>query len=80
VAEVLKPPRGGFVRIVGCGEFVLKFLSGRGPHGSLSVDPEVGAPQADIFFYYKRALMRATALDQHRMVTIQHSHSASLSM
>ena len=52
------------MRIVGYGEFVLKFLSGHGPHGSPSIDPEVGAPQADIFFHYKMALMRATAVDQ----------------
>jgi hypothetical protein len=64
VAELLKPPRGGFLRPFGCGEFIREFLSGRCPNGSPSVDPEVGAPQADVFFFYKRALMRATAVDQ----------------
>jgi hypothetical protein len=64
VPELLRPPRGGFLRSVGCAEFIWKFLLGQGPHGSPAIDPEVGAPQADIFYYYKRALMRATALDQ----------------
>jgi len=64
VAELLRPPRGGFLRSVGCAEFIWKFLLGQGPHGSPAIDPEVGAPQADIFYYYKRALMRATAVDQ----------------
>jgi hypothetical protein len=64
VAELLKPARGGFLRSVGCAEFIWKFLLGQGPHGSPAIDPEAGAPQADIFFYYKRALMRATAVDR----------------
>ena len=64
MAELLKPTRGGFLRVIGCGEFVREFLLGRGPLGSPSIDPEVGAPQSDIFFFYKRGLMRATALDQ----------------
>jgi len=64
VAELLKPARGGFLRVIGCGEFVREFLLGNGPLGSPSIDPEVGAPQADIFFCYKRALMRAMAVDQ----------------
>ena len=37
---------------------------GSGPYGSPVIDPEVGAPQADIFHHYKMALMRATALDR----------------
>ena len=64
MAELLKPARGGFLRSVGCAEFIWKFLLGQGPHGSPAIDPETGAPQADIFFYYKRALMRATAVDR----------------
>jgi hypothetical protein len=52
------------LRSVGCAEFIWKFLLGQGPHGSPAIDPETGAPQADIFFYYKRALMRATAVDR----------------
>jgi len=37
---------------------------GNGPYGSPSIDPNIGAPQADIFYYYKMALIRATALDK----------------
>jgi hypothetical protein len=37
---------------------------GNGPYGSPSIDPEVGACQADIFYHYKVALIRATALDR----------------
>ena len=62
--ELLRPKRGGFIRVIGCGEFVKAFLMGRGPLGSPAVDPTVGAPPADMFFHYKRALMRATAIDQ----------------
>jgi len=28
------------------------------------IDPETGAPQADIFYHYKMALMKATAVDR----------------
>jgi len=63
LAELLKPTRGGFLRPFGCGWFVREFLLGHAPAGSPAIDPGVGAPQADIFFHYKRALMRATALD-----------------
>ena len=59
----LRPTRGGFMRAIGCGQFVREFLLGHGVLGSPVVNPEVGAPQSDIFFHYKRALMRATALD-----------------
>lgn len=64
MAELLKPARGGFLRSIGCGEFIWKFLLGHGPNGSPPIDPEVGAPQADIFYHYKMALMRSTALDR----------------
>lgn len=64
MAELLRPPRGGFLRSFGCAEFIWRFLSGKGPHGSPTIDPEVGAPQADIFHHYKMALMRATAVDR----------------
>jgi hypothetical protein len=64
VAELLKPARGGFLRSVGCAEFIWKFLLGQGPHGSPAIDPDTGAPQADIFYHYKMALMRATAVDR----------------
>ena len=37
---------------------------GRGPNGSPMIDPNIGAPQADLFRYYKMALRKATALDR----------------
>jgi len=64
VVEPLRPARGGFLRPFGCGSFIKAFLMGSGPYGSPVIDPEVGAPQADIFHHYKMALMRATALDR----------------
>ncbi len=60
----LRPARGGFLRPFGCGWFIREFLMGSGPYGSPKIDPEVGAPQAESFHYYKMALMRATALDR----------------
>ena len=64
MAELLRPARGGFLRPFGCAWFVREFLMGRGPYGSPQIDPEVGAPQADIFYHYKMALIRATAVDR----------------
>ncbi len=64
MALQLKPARGGFLRPFGCGWFIREFLLGRRPNGSPMIDPDVGAPQADIFHHYKMALMRATALDR----------------
>ena len=60
----LKPKRGGFLRPFGCGWFVREFLSGNAPFGSPAIDPNVGTPQADIFYQYKNALRRATAMDR----------------
>ena len=37
---------------------------GHSPNGSPQVAPDVGAPQADIFYHYKMALRKATALDR----------------
>ena len=37
---------------------------GCAPNGSPQVTPDVGAPQADIFYHYKMALRKATALDR----------------
>jgi DNA-binding PadR family transcriptional regulator len=59
----LRPGRGGFLRPFGCGWFIREFLMGRGPEGSLKIDPEVGACQEDIFYHYKKALHRAYAED-----------------
>jgi hypothetical protein len=64
IVEALKPKRGGFLRPFGCGWFIREFLMGNGPYGSPTINPDVGAPQADIFHHYKMALMRATALDR----------------
>jgi hypothetical protein len=64
VVELLKPRRGGFLRPFGCGWFVREFLMGNGPNGSPRIDPIMGAPQADIFYHYKRTLAQATGLDR----------------
>ena len=64
MVELLRPVRGGFLRPFGCGWFIREYLLGKGPYGSPAIDPDVGAPQADIFHHYKMALMRATALDR----------------
>jgi len=64
VVELLRPVRGGFLRPFGCGWFIREFLLGHGANGSPRINPDVGAPQADIFHHYKLALMRATALDR----------------
>jgi len=60
----LRPKRGGFLRAFGCGWFIRDFLLGKGPYDSPKIDPDVGAPQADIFHHYKLALMKETALDR----------------
>jgi len=60
----LKPKRGGFLRPFHSGIFIRDFLMGKGPFGSARINPEEGAPQADIFFYYKNAQRRATAFDR----------------
>jgi len=64
MVEAVRPTRGGFLRPFGCGWFIREFLLGNGPNGSPRTDPDVGAPQADIFHHYKRALAHATALDR----------------
>lgn len=73
MVELLRPTRGGFLRPFGCGWFIWEFLMGNGPHGSPRIDPKVGAPQADIFYHYKMALMRAAALD--RAVRTEEKHA-----
>jgi len=64
LVELLKPVRGGFLRPFGCSWFIREFLLGKEPYSSPKIDPEIGAPQADIFREYKLALMKATALDR----------------
>jgi hypothetical protein len=63
MVELLRPERGGFLRPFGCGWFIREFLLGHAPEGSPIVDPNAGVPQADVFYHYKMALLRATALD-----------------
>ena len=60
----IRPSRGGFLRPFGCGWFIREFLLGKGPEGSRVIDPEQGAPQADINYEYKEALARATARER----------------
>ena len=64
MAMRLMPNRGGFLRPFGCGWFIREFLLGNGPEGSTPIDPERGAPQADINYEYKEALARATARER----------------
>jgi len=59
----VRPNRGGFIRAFGCGWFIREFLLGHAPEGSPTIDPEVGSPQADIFYHYKLALFRSYAED-----------------
>ena len=60
----LKPKRGGFLRPFGCGWFIREFLTGNAPYGSPVIISSIGAPQADIFHYYKEALRQTTAMDR----------------
>ena len=64
MVEALRPRRGGFLRPFGCGWFIREFLMGHSPYGSPAIDPGAGAPQADIFHYYKNALLHTTAQDK----------------
>jgi hypothetical protein len=64
----IRPTRGGFLRPFGCGWFIREFLLGKGPEGSRVVNPEQGAPQADINFEYKEALARATARERSERI------------
>ena len=60
----LKPKKGGFLRPFGCGWFIREYLSGNAPYGSPAISPTIGAPQADIFHYYKMALIGEWAMDR----------------
>lgn len=63
MVTAIRPSRGGFLRPFGCGIFIRDFLAGRAPFGSPAIDPGRGACQADIFYHYKGALLRAYAED-----------------
>ena len=60
----VRPSKGGFLRPFGCGWFIREFLLGHAPEGSPAIELEKGAPQADIFSNYKKALIRETAMDR----------------
>ena len=62
-SPLVRPNKGGFLRAFGCGWFIREFLSGKGPYGALWIDPQNGAPQADIFYHYKRTLAQETATE-----------------
>lgn len=64
MVEPLKPSRGGFLRPFGCGWFIREYLLGHGPYGSPMIDPDAGAPQADIFYHYKMSIRNEAALDR----------------
>ena len=68
MVELLSPIRGGFMRPFGCGWFIREFLLGKGPEGSKAINPDRGAPQADINYEYKEALARATAREHAERV------------
>lgn len=63
MVETLKPPKRGFLRFFGCGEFIRDYLWGYGPHGSAMIDQQRGAPIEDIRFEYNDALLRAHVAD-----------------
>jgi hypothetical protein len=71
----LRPSKGGFLRPFGCAVFVREFLMGNAPFGSPSVDPKIGAPQSDIFHFYKKALIQEIAIDR---ATREEERSAKL--
>ena len=64
MVERVRPARGGFLRPFGCGWFIREFLMGHGPNGSPQIDVSVGAPQSDICYHYKQALLKAIAIDR----------------
>lgn len=63
MAEQLIPQRGGFIKPFGCGWFIRECLLGHAPEGSPVIDPQRGACQQDLFYYYKLALHHAYAQD-----------------
>jgi hypothetical protein len=64
MVTALRPERGGFLRPFGCAYFIREYLMGHGPEGSPYIDPDIGAPQTDINYQYKSALVRAIARDR----------------
>ena len=64
MVTTLRPARGGFIRPFGCAWFIREFLAGHAPEDSPTIDPDIGAPQTDINYQYKSALVRAIARDR----------------
>jgi hypothetical protein len=60
----LRPKRGGFLRPFHTGHFIKDFLMGNAPFGSPPIHPDIGAPQCDIFYFYKQARLRFTAIEK----------------
>jgi len=63
MALAVRPSSGGFLRPFGTAWFIVEFLKGNGPEDATRIDPDVGAPIADIHYEYKSALHRAHARD-----------------
>ncbi|MCL0065984.1 hypothetical protein M1N79_03810 [Dehalococcoidia bacterium] len=61
VTELLRPNRGGFLRLIFLGIFIRDYLLGMGPFESEIIDPDIGVPTTDIFTSYKDALFREYA-------------------
>lgn len=64
MAVAIRPKQGGFLRPFGCAWFIREFLAGHAPEGSTTIDLDEGAPQTDINYQYKSALVRAIARDR----------------
>jgi hypothetical protein len=60
----LRPRRGGFSKPFRCGEFIRDFLMGAAPYDTLRINPDIGAPQSEIFKQYKLSLIREISLDR----------------
>jgi hypothetical protein len=67
----VRPASGGFLRPFGTAWFIIESLKGKGPEGSKKIDPNEGAPMADIHYEYKSALHRAYAKDSVERVEEQ---------
>jgi len=60
----LRPVTGGFIRPFGTTWFIIEYLKGNAPEGSVKIEPYEGAPMTDIHDSYKGALHRAHARDR----------------
>jgi hypothetical protein len=57
----IRPTNGGFQRSIRTTPFIVSFLKGLGPENSKKIDPDIGAPMADIHREYKLTLHRLHA-------------------